>query len=211
MQNNRSIARKREIRKQIRQLRDSMSEDEMDSKSSAVESSLWRLIHERQAESIMFYISFGSEVRTENSINRAIGSGKTAIVPLCCPDEERKLLPCHLLDLQSEVEEGTFCVLEPKSEFRRPFPPEKIDLVVVPGLAFDERGYRIGYGAGYYDHFLPKCSQALFVGLAYEMQIIECAFPLAWDVPIHKIITENRVISCCSKQLYVDRRITNRV
>ena len=194
MQNDNLETRKKEVRKKIRQLRDSLSEAEMDSKSDAIESSLWRLVYEQESESIMFYIAFGSEVQTEDSIERAIGEGKTAIVPLCSADEKGKLLPCHLLDLQSEVEEGTFCVLEPRPECRRPFPPEKIDLVIVPGLAFDENGYRIGYGAGYYDRFLPKCPNALYVGLAYEMQMVECAFPSAWDVPVHKIITEERTI-----------------
>lgn len=194
MQNDNQEARKKELRREIRRLRDSLSEAEMESKSGAIESSLWQLIYEQEYESIMFYIAFGSEVQTENGINRAIDDGKNVIVPLCSADEKGELLPCHLLDLQSEVEEGTFCVLEPKPECRRPFPPEKIDLVVVPGLAFDENGYRIGYGAGYYDRFLPKCPNALYVGLAYEMQMVECAFPRAWDVPVHKIITEERTI-----------------
>ena len=193
MQSNNLKARKTEVREEIRRLRDSLSTDDIHSKSEAIESRLWQLIREQQSESIMFYIAFGSEVRTENSINRAIDDGKTVIVPVCSASGKRELLPSRLLDLRWEVAESTFGILEPKPEFRRPFPPEKIDMVVVPGLAFDERGYRIGYGAGYYDHFLPKCSQALFVGLVYEMQIIECAFPLAWDVPVHKIITEDRV------------------
>jgi len=144
----------------------------------------------------MFYIAFGSEVRTQNSIVRAIHSGMTTIVPICSGDGGRQLLPSRLLHLQSEVEKSSFGLLEPKLEFRRPFPPEKIDLVVVPGLAFDEKGYRIGYGAGYYDHFLARCPQAIFIGLAYEMQIVASAFPKEWDVPVHKIITEDRVILC---------------
>ena len=74
--------------------------------------------------------------------------------------------------------------------------PEEIDLIVIPGLAFDQNGYRIGYGGGYYDRFLARCPQALSVGLAYEMQILECVFPAEWDVPLHRIITEDRLISC---------------
>ena len=119
-------------------------------------------------------------------------------MPVCSVDPRTRrpeILPSRLLDLGSEVEEGTFGIPEPRPEFRRPFPPEKIDLVVVPGLAFDERGYRIGYGGGYYDGFLTKCPQALFAGLAYEMQILKCTFPSTRDVPVHKIITEDRVIS----------------
>jgi 5-formyltetrahydrofolate cyclo-ligase len=190
------IARKNEIRRKMRQLRDSLKVRCIHSKSSTVEAEVWQLIQEGQFESIMFYIAFGSEVRTQRCIIRAIDSGRTIIVPVCSSDGKRQLLPSRLLDLQSEVERGRYGIPEPKPEFRRPFPPEEIDLVVVPGLAFDERGYRIGYGAGHYDRFLARCPQALSVGLAYEMQIVECTFPATWDVPVHRIITEDRVISC---------------
>ena len=196
MHNGDLTARKKRIRREMRRLRDSLSADDIHSRSGAIEYKLWRLIDEREAESIMFYIDFGSEVRTQNCITKAIDHGKVVIVPVCSADERRELLPSRLLDLQREVEKSSFGILEPKPEFRRPFPPEKIDLVVVPGLAFDEKGYRIGYGGGYYDRFLTRCPQALHVGLAYEIKMIECAFPSQWDVPVHKIITENRVILC---------------
>jgi 5-formyltetrahydrofolate cyclo-ligase len=191
------ILLKKKIRREMRQLRDSLSMHDIDSKSSAIGARLWRLIEEGQFESIMFYISFGSEVRTQSCIVRAIDSGKTIVVPICTSDEKRQLVPSRLLDLQSEVKVSKFGIPEPKPELRRPFPLDRIDLVVVPGLAFDERGYRIGYGARYYDHFLAECPQALFVGVAYEMQILEYISPAAWDVPVHKVITEDRVISCC--------------
>jgi 5-formyltetrahydrofolate cyclo-ligase len=191
------ILRKKEIRREARQLRDSLSTHEIRSKSAAIESRLWQMIQEQQFKSIMFYIAFGSEVRTQGCISRAISSGIKTIVPICYEDEKRQLLPSRLLDLHSEVEPGKFGILEPKPQFRRPFPPEEIDLVVVPGLAFDEKGYRIGYGGRYYDHFLVRCPQALHVGVAYEMQIVKEIYPSEWDIPVHKIITEDRVISCC--------------
>lgn len=198
MSSNDPILRKKEIRKEARQLRDSLSTQEIRSKNAAIESKLWQLIQERNFESVMFYIAFGSEVRTQGCVSRAISSGIKTIVPVCSDDGERQLLPSRLLDLDSEVEAGKFGIPEPKPEFRRPFPPEEIDLVVVPGLAFDEKGHRIGYGGSYYDHFLVRCPQALHVGMAYEIQIVEEISPSEWDVSVHKIITEDRVISCCN-------------
>ena len=196
MHNGDLTARKKRIRGEMRRLRDSLSADDIHSKSSSIECRLWQLMDQRGYESIMFYIAFGSEVRTQNCITKAIGHGKTVIVPVCSADGKRELLPSRLLNFQREVEKNTFGILEPKPEFRRPFSPEKIDLVVAPGVAFDEKGYRIGYGGGYYDRFLTRCPQALHVGLAYEMQMIECVFPSERDVPVHKVITEDRVISC---------------
>lgn len=191
------ILRKKEIRKEARQLRDSLSTHDIRSKSAAIESRLWQMIQEHQFKSIMFYVAFGSEVRTQNCIARAIDSGMKAIVPVCSDDGKRQLLPSRLLDLHSEIEAGKFGIPEPKPECCRPFPPEEIDLVVVPGLAFDEKGHRIGYGGRYYDHFLVRCPQALHVGVAYEIQIVREISPTEWDIPVHKIITEDRVISCC--------------
>ena len=191
---------KKKIRKEMRQLRDSLSMRDIRSKSSAIETRLWQLIEDEHCESIMFYIAFGSEVRTQNCIVRAIDSGKAVIVPLCVFNGEKQLMPCQILDLQSEVEEGAYRIPEPKPEFQRPFPPDRIDLVIVPGLAFDENGYRIGYGGSYYDRFLIRCPQALYVALAYEMQILGHIVPEAWDVPVHKIITEDRVISCYNRE-----------
>ncbi len=192
------IARKNEIRRKARQLRDSLSTHDMHSKSSAIQDRLWQLIQERQFQAIMFYAAFGSEVRTQDCIARTLDSGRMVIVPICIEDNGRQLLPSRLLDPESELTEGCFGIPEPKPECRRPFPPEKIDLIVVPGLAFDEDGHRIGYGGGYYDRFLARCPQALSVGLAYEMQLLKNVFPAAWDAPIHMIITEDRVISCLS-------------
>ena len=189
------ITRKNEIRKKARRLRDSLSTHDIHSKSSAIQDRLWQLIQEQKSQAIMFYAAFGSEVRTQDCIARSIADRRTVIVPICIEGNGRQLLPSRLLDPESELEEGSFGIPEPRPECRRPFPPEKIDLIVVPGLAFDEDGHRIGYGGGYYDRFLAKCPQALSVGLAYEMQLLECVFPVAWDAPIHKIITEDRLIS----------------
>ena len=188
---------KNQIRERMRQSRDSLSMREVHAKSRAAGANLWQMIAERRPERIMFYIAFGSEVRTQDCITRSIKSGKTTIVPVCTGDGRGRMLPSRLLDLQSEVEAGRFGILEPKPNYMRPFPPEKIDLIVVPGLAFDESGYRIGYGGGYYDRFLARCPQALSVGLAYEMQILESVSPAAWDIPVHHVITEDRAILCC--------------
>lgn len=188
---------KKEIRRSIIKLRNSLSEDEIKSKSGIIQKKLWKLIEDHGFQSVMFYIAFGSEVRTQDCINEALKKGLNVIVPICIKSEHfhKELLPSKLSDPFSELTEGTYRILEPKPEFIRPFPPNKIDIVVVPGVAFDEKCYRIGYGAGYYDRFLPKCNKSLLVALAYEIQIVEDVFHDEWDVPVDYIITEDRIIS----------------
>jgi 5-formyltetrahydrofolate cyclo-ligase len=186
---------KKEVRASIIGLRNSLNTNDIESKSKAIQNKLWKLIESHGFKSIMFYVAFGSEVRTQSCINKALKNGLNVIVPVCINTKDRDILPSRLLDPQSELAERKFGVLEPKPEYRRPFPPEEIELVVVPGIAFDEKCYRIGYGAGYYDRFLPRCTKALSVALAYEMQIVEDAFPALWDVPVDCIITEKRMIT----------------
>ena len=195
-----AIEEKKEIRSRILNLRNSFNTNDVESNSDLIQAKLWQLIESHGFKSIMFYIAFGSEVRTQICISKALDKELNVIVPVCIKTKNeqrsvREILPSRLLDPKSELAEGTFGVLEPKIEFRRPFSPEEIDLVVVPGVAFDERCYRIGYGAGYYDRFLPRCTKALSVALAYEMQIVTDAFPASWDVPVNCIITEKRMIT----------------
>jgi len=195
-----AIEEKKEIRSRILNLRNSLNTNDVESNSDLIQAKLWQLIESHGFKSIMFYIAFGSEVRTQICISKALDKELNVIVPVCIKTKNeqglvREILPSRLLDPKSELAEGTFGVLEPKIEFRRPFSPEEIDLVVVPGVAFDERCYRIGYGAGYYDRFLPRCTKALSVALAYEMQIVTDAFPASWDVPVNCIITEKRMIT----------------
>lgn len=189
------VNQKKEIRDKIRNMRDSLKPEEINSKSRIIQDKLWELITEQKFEKIMFYIAFGSEVRTQECIFKCINSGIKVIVPVCSMDKQKLITPSRLLDPDLELAKSKFGVPEPKPGFIRPFPPEKFDLVIVPGIAYDKKGYRIGYGAGYYDRFLKRCPQALFLGLAYELQIVESAFPESWDVPVHQVITENRMLS----------------
>src|SRR5690606_27860699 len=96
---------------------------------------------------IMCYISFGSEINTHDFIKTSIMSGKRIAVPVTF-HEPRVMKPSLLLDFD-ELELGYYNILTPKKEFIRYIDPKEIDLVIVPGAVFDRRGYRIGYGGGY--------------------------------------------------------------
>jgi 5-formyltetrahydrofolate cyclo-ligase len=102
-----------------------------------------------------------------------------------------------LKDPERELTLGPWGILEPKGEFYRPFPLEEIDVVIVPGVAFDERGNRLGFGRGFYDKFLRRLSERVsFVALAFELQVVRRLPSQSHDVAVDYIITEKRIIKC---------------
>src|SRR6188768_434018 len=108
------------------------------------------------AKTVMWYVDAGSEVRTRHTLPEALTHGKRVVVPWCVVETNQ--LELFLLDDMSELVDGAYKILEPKDELRR-LPnkvvrPEELDLVMVPGTAFDPRGGRMGQGKGYYDRLL---------------------------------------------------------
>ncbi|HAW59996.1 MAG TPA: 5-formyltetrahydrofolate cyclo-ligase [Actinobacteria bacterium] len=184
---------KEALRREILTKRDSQTAEEMARKSSKIKERLWGLPEFKRAKVVMFYVSFGSEVQTKEMIKEVLATGKKVIVP--APQPKKRELLCSLIGDYRDLEPGTYGILEPKKSKIRPVDVSHLDLIIVPGCVFDLRGYRLGYGKGYYDRFLKKTTpKTTLVGLAYELQIVKEIPATAHDVPVHKIITENRVI-----------------
>ena len=136
-------------------------------------------------------MSTNKEVRTEAAVRDALAAQKKVVVPISDLDNER-ILPSKLESLDA-LRPGAYGILEPI--LREEVKAGEIGLVIVPGLAFDEEGNRIGYGMGFYDKFLKRVSGKK-IGLAYEMQIVDKIRTAEKDVCVDKIITEERVIDC---------------
>ena len=147
----------------------------------------------RRVETVMLYLSMRSEVETDGLLDYLITEGKTVLAPVM-DVRKKSLIPCRLTDPAIELGTNSFGVREPDLRLCRPFPLEAIRLICVPGLTFDRRGHRIGYGGGYYDRFLPRCPQATWMGMAFEAQIIDDTQPQRGDVPLHLIATERRLL-----------------
>ena len=142
----------------------------------------------------MFYVATKTEVQTENMIKKSLAMGKKVFIPIMI-NASNDLDASWLIDFDKELRENSQGILEPKEEYRRVFSPEKIDLIILPGVAFDFMGNRIGRGKGYYDRFLKKVRSSAFkIALAYEIQIVENISVDVHDIPVNKIITENRII-----------------
>jgi 5-formyltetrahydrofolate cyclo-ligase len=186
------MADKQEIRKKILKLRNDMTPGEIAVKSGLIIRLLTELRDLREASTLMVFLSFGSEILTDDLLRWGWEAGKRMVITLCRP-EDRGVTPC-LLGSFAELEIGHYGIREPKAENIRPVPREEIDAILVPAVAFDRRGYRVGYGGGYYDRFLPEIPRALRIGAAFSCQIVAEIPAGPHDVPVDWIVTEAETI-----------------
>jgi len=148
-----------------------------------------------KAGAVMFYIDVRAEVRTRHSLPAALASGKTIVVPWC---NDRGELELFRLANMEELAVGMYKILEPKVELRnlpeKQCRPEELDLVMVPGVAFDRRGGRMGHGKGYYDKLLQHARpDTPLVALAFECQLFPEVPVAPHDIFMDKIISEAAV------------------
>ncbi len=185
---------KRDMRLKAAALRDAMPPAERKTKSAEIEERLFGYAPFVAARTVMFYVSFRSEVETEKMIRRSLAEGKRVAVP-SVNAKERLLIPSEVKDCDAELCVGAYGILEPRPEFLRPVPLEEIDFVVAPGLAFDRRGNRIGYGAGFYDRFIATLrSGAHVAALAFSCQVFDEIPHSPNDKKINAIITEDGIV-----------------
>ncbi|TDX47995.1 5-formyltetrahydrofolate cyclo-ligase [Orenia marismortui] len=188
---------KKEQRDRILFLRKNMYNKDIEEKSIEVKNKLFALEEFDSAQSIMLYVAFRNEVRTETMIKDCLDMGKKVIVPVTDIDN-RELYLSELKDYDLELTQGSYGILEPESNYIRIVDLSEVDLVVLPGLAFDKRGNRLGYGGGYYDKLLAKNSNLTKIAICFDFQIIANVVFDNHDIKMDKIISEEQVIVCSS-------------
>ncbi|MEW6031606.1 MAG: 5-formyltetrahydrofolate cyclo-ligase [Bacillota bacterium] len=144
---------------------------------------------------LMVYLPFRGEADTGLVVRAGLDAGRVVCAPATVR-EGRRLVPLRLSGRADELRKGCYGILEPDPARCPPVDPEDIDLVVVPGVAFDETGGRLGYGGGYYDRFLGlEARRAVRAGLAFEAQISPTPFALdPHDARMDFVFTEERII-----------------
>lgn len=185
--------RKDALRKQAHANRN--AQENKDELSRRIVGTFMSLPEYAEADTVMFYIDVRSEVRTRNDLELALQSGKTIVVPWCNEAGELELFRLASMD---ELELGMYRILEPKVELRglpeKQVDVQELDLIMVPGVAFDRRGARMGHGKGYYDKLLQHARlNTPLVALAFECQLFE-EIPVAdHDIFMDRLITEDHV------------------
>ncbi len=169
---------KKALRMCIREKKRAMTEEQIDTASRRLGELFFASDSYRQAETIYGYLPYNQEVRTIPILEQALRDGKRVAVPKVYGEEMRFI---YLEDL-SLVEKGYAGIPEPIGD--SPVANDATALVLMPGLAFDRQGHRIGYGGGFYDKFLSKEPYHPTVALCYEFQILDYLETEEFDVPV---------------------------
>lgn len=184
---------KQQIREQAHAARRAL--ENKDELSRLITDRVLQLPEYSRAKTVMFYIDVRAEVRTRHALPAALASGKTIVVPWCNEHGELELFRLNSMD---ELELGMYRILEPRAELRllpeRQIAPHELDLILVPGVAFDRRGGRTGHGKGYYDKLLQHARHdAPLVALAFECQLFPEIPMQGHDIFMDKVVTEEAV------------------
>lgn len=180
---------KAELRKFYIAKRDQMSANQRSEKTRQINQWLLRQSEFNNAQTVGFYCAFGSEVDTTKMMKTALGLGKKIFLPTINPKDKTMTYSEHDGNLDN-LACNFYGILEPLG------PPQDsriLDLIIVPGVAFDKHGWRLGYGAGYYDRFLKQV-EAKTIGIVFSEQI-HSALPVGkYDMPVDIVITDKRCL-----------------
>ena len=179
---------KEALRAIMKAQRKQLTKDEIHEKSAKVYSALFSSEILQNAKTVMVYLASFNEVRTKMIIDTLLQSG----IRVCAPVTDTKNLsitPYYLEDTKNLIH-GAFKIAEPTRDCEAK--PEDIDAVLVPGIAFDKSGNRMGFGAGYYDRFLHSYD-GIKIGICYDFQLFDKIPKDSHDITMNYIISEDKI------------------
>lgn len=155
----------------------------------------------KEAETVMWYLHCRTEVRTRDTLARRLGGGQSIVIPYCTKDAMGKpVLGLWRLQDLNELAPGMWGILEPpkarRGEQGKEVEPERLDLIMVPGVAFDKAGGRLGNGAGYYDRLLARIrTDCVKAAVCFEAQLLPEIAMGPHDIYMDYVITERTIYS----------------
>lgn len=179
---------KAELRQKYRSLRQSMPPEIKAQKDEAIAAQVRRLWQYQRNSVLLIYVSTSIEVDTFRIIRQAIADGKRVAVPRCVPDTRN--MEFYYIRSTDELKPGAFGVLEPEANVENLYHESDGGLCIVPAFSYDWRGYRLGYGKGYYDRFLSRF-EGNMVGICYS-ECVQRSLPHGrFDRPVELLVTES--------------------
>lgn len=173
---------KKILRKQIREKKQAMTPEQIQSASEKLKELFLATQQYRQAKTVYGYLPYNQEVRTVPILEQALADGKRIAVPKVYGNEMKFI---YLTDL-NRVAPGYAGIPEPVED--HPVGDDPTALVLMPGLAFDKAGHRIGYGGGFYDKFLAEEPEHPTVALCYEFQVVQQLPTEEFDIPVDCVL-----------------------
>ncbi len=186
-------SQKSKLRYDYLKIRDRIEPSLRHAYSDIILSRIKKLKDYQASETVMFYLSYGSEVVTDVMINEFLADGKDVAVPVIQNPGDGIMTAVKINKLE-DCYEKVYGIRQPEFDENEVVSKRDIDLIFVPGIVFDVNGYRVGYGKGYYDRWLEGTSVSKRVGLAFEVQLIDKIPNGQYDLPVGRILTEKRVI-----------------
>ncbi len=179
---------KEKIRAYMKAQRKQLSKEEIEEKSAKITLALFSCDALKNVNTIMVYLPSFNEVRTDKMTEKFFEEGKKVVAPVT--DEENISLTPYLFTDTKELIKGAYGIKEPKKDFG--VEKSEIDAVIVPGIAFDKNGNRMGFGKGYYDRFLEGFGGKK-IGICYDFQIIDAIPTNEHDIAMDYIISEENI------------------
>lgn len=185
---------KSSIRKNITTLRDSFRPEDKRRKDDIIFEKVIAIPEYKSSKTVLLYASFRSEIETEKIILHSLESGKVTVLPVV--DRKDKRLRLYMIESMADLKPGYMGIPEPKNR-AGVMNPGEMEFILVPGVAFDIKCARIGYGRGYYDRLLGSIPVMPFLlAPAYDEQIVDDIPVEDHDIRMDMIVTDRRVIKC---------------
>ncbi len=179
------------LRKEYKKKRASLNDTEKKEKSANAQKLFLKSDFYKNSRCLMVYMALGNETLTDDIIRCALFDKKTVVLPVT-DEKTGEITPC-IIDENTEYTKGAFGIREPK--IKTICPKEDIDIVLIPGVAYDSKGNRMGFGKGCYDMFLKEFC-GVKIGFCYDFQIAEELPHLSHDIPMDYIICDKMIIDC---------------
>lgn len=188
----RAATEKDYLRVKLRHVRQSIPDEDRPRLVDQIEGAVFSLPGMEHAQTVMLFYSFGSEVGTHGMAARVLGAGKRLLLPFL---DDRAGMEAAEVRPGSALAQTSYGPREP--EHRVAVNPGEVDVVITPGLGFDRRGHRLGYGGGHYDRYLERMSgEALRIGVAFSVQIVRHVPVEPGDQPVDVVVTDTEIINC---------------
>lgn len=177
------------LREKIINMRKLLTLEEKVKKDIKIKKRLYESLLYKNSSLIFIYVSLNNEINTHDIIKESLKNGKRICVPKVISIKEGMEV-LEIKDFSELAECGSYKILEPKN-FENKVEPKEIDLAILPGLAFDNEGGRLGYGGGFYDRFLPKLKNEIpKIALAYDFQVVDSVPKDFHDILVDEVITD---------------------